>query len=352
MEGIMKVKTVLSMIVCFAVLVGSLFIASGNSNAASPATISLSKTYNWKMTAFFPAGHSENKQLVQFIDTLNKRTNGGVKISLYESTLGSPNDHFDMVKNNAVQLGFLAEGYSVGRMPVGSLLNLPFEFDNMPDMYKTYAEWLKAGYLKEMTDNFKVVFYKPTMFQHFFFRNKKVTKLDDFKGMKVRALSGLQGQAIAALGATGVSMPGGELYMALQTGVIDGTVTGVDNVVDRKFYEVAKYGLRNPVYSGIWIVAINKETWNSLPKELQTLIDEIGQEVQAAEQKRTMDSEKAYWDTVRQKGMEVYTIPPDEIARWKKATAAVDDKYVADWSAKGFPVKEALALMRKIATQK
>jgi TRAP-type transport system periplasmic protein len=352
MEGIMKAKDVLSMVISFTVLVGSLFIASGNSNAASPPIISLSKIYNWKMTAFFPAGHSENKQLVQYIDTLNKRTNGAVKISLYESTLGSPNDHFDMVKNNAVQLGFLAEGYSVGRMPVGSLLNLPFEFDNMPDMYKTYAEWLKAGYLKEMTDNFKVLFYKPTMFQHFFLRNKKVTKLEDFKGMKVRALSGLQGQAIAALGATGVSMPGGELYMALQTGVIDGTVTGVDNVVDRKFYEVAKYGLRNPVYSGIWIVAMNKETWNSLPKELQTLMEEIGQEVQAAEQKRTLDSEKAYWDTVRQKGMDVYTIPPDEIARWKKATSAVDDKYVAEWSAKGYPVKEALALMRKIATQK
>jgi TRAP-type C4-dicarboxylate transport system substrate-binding protein len=348
----MKRKKVLSLVICFSALVGFLFIATGNSYAASPATISLSKTFNWKMTAFFPAGHNENKQLVQFIDILNKRTNGAVKISLYESTLGSPNDHWDMLRNNAVQLAFLAEGYSVGRMPVGSLLNLPFEFTNMSDMYKTYAEWLKAGYLKEMTDNFKVVFYKPTMFQHFFFRNKKVTKLEDFKGLKVRALSGLQGQAITALGATGVSMPGGELYMAMQTGVIDGTVTGVDNVIDRKFYEVAKYGLRTPVYSGIWIVAMNKEVWNSLPKELQVLMEEIGQEIQGAEQKRTLDAEKTYWDTVRQKGMEVYDLPPDEIVRWKKATAAVDDKYVADWSAKGYPVKEALAVMRKIAIQK
>jgi TRAP-type transport system periplasmic protein len=348
----MKVKTTLSMVICLTVLICALFIAPENSNAASPATITLSKTYNWKMTAFFPAGHNENKQLVQFADTLNKRTNGAVKISLYESTLGSPNDHWDMLKNNAVQLAFLAEGYSVGRMPVGSLLNLPFEFENMADMYKAYAEWLKTGYLKEMTDNFKVVFYKPTMFQHFFFRNKKVTKLEEFKGLKVRALSGLQGQAISALGATGVSMPGGELYMALQTGVIDGTVTGVDNVIDRKFFEVAKYGLRTPVYSGIWIVAMNKEVWNSLPKELQTLMEEIGQEIQTAEQKRTLDAEKTYWDNIRQKGMEVYSIPPEEIARWKKATAAVDDKYLADWSARGYPVKEALAMMRKIAGQK
>jgi TRAP-type C4-dicarboxylate transport system substrate-binding protein len=348
----MKAKKTLSMAIYLAILVCFSFVVTGNSGAASPSTISLSKTYNWKMTAWFPAGHNENKQLLQFADTLSKRTNSAVKITKYEGTLGSPNDHWDMLKNNAVQLAFLAEGYSVGRMPVGSLLNLPFEFDNMVDMYKTYAEWLKAGYLKEMTDNFKILFYKPTMFQHFFFHNKKVTKLEEFKGLKVRALSGLQGQAIAALGATGVSMPGGELYMALQTGVIDGTVTGVDNVIDRKFYEVAKYGLRTPVYSGIWIVAMNKEVWNSLPKELQALMEEIGRETQAAEQKRMLDAEKVYWDAVRQKGVEVYSIPPDEVARWKKATAAVDDKYVADWSAKGYPVREALAVMRKIAAQK
>jgi TRAP-type C4-dicarboxylate transport system substrate-binding protein len=348
----MKTKKVSLLIMCLVLFFASISLMITRGECADKPALTLSKTYNWKMTAFFPSGHNENKQLIQFIDTLNKRTNGGAKISIYESTLGSPNDHWDMLKNNAIQLAFLAEGYSVGRMPVGSLLNLPFEFTNMADMYKAYAEWLKAGYLKEMTDNFKVLFYKPTMFQHFFFRNKKVTNLEGLKGLKVRALSGLQGQAIAALGATGVSMPGGELYMAMQTGVIDGTVTGIDNVIDRKFYEVAKYGLQVPVYSGIWIVAMNKETWNSIPKELQALMEEIGQEIQAAEQKRTLEAEKGFWDTARQKGMEIYNISPDEIARWKKATAVVDDKYMADWSAKGYPVKEALEMMRKIQNKK
>ncbi len=309
MEEIMKARKTFSMAICFTVLVCSLFIATVNSNAASPATITLSKAYNWKMTAWFPAGHDDNKQLVQFIDTLNKRTNGGVKVTLYESTLGSPNDHWDMVKNNATQLAFLAEGYSVGRMPVSTMLSLPFEFTNMEDMYKVYAEWMKAGYVKELTDNFKILFYKPTSFQHFFFRNKKVTNLEGFKGMKISVLGALQGQVMTALGATGVSMPGGELYMALSTGVIDGTTTGVNNVIGRKFYEVAKYGLQTPVYAGIWVVAVNKETWNSLPKELQVLMEEIGQEVQAAEMKKTIDAQKGFWEAVRKNGMEIYSIP-------------------------------------------
>jgi TRAP-type C4-dicarboxylate transport system substrate-binding protein len=352
LEEIMKTRKTFSMAICFTVLICSLFIATVNSNAASPATITLSKAYNWKMTAWFPAGHDDNKQLVQFIDTLNKRTNGGVKVTLYESTLGSPNDHWDMVKNNATQLAFLAEGYSVGRMPVSTMFSLPFEFTNMEDMYKVYAEWMKAGYVKELTDNFKILFYKPTSFQHFFFRNKKVTNLEGFKGMKISVLGALQGQVMTALGATGVSMPGGELYMALSTGVIDGTTTGVNNVIGRKFYEVAKYGLQTPVYAGIWVVAVNKETWNSLPKELQVLMEEIGQEVQAAEMKKTIDAQKGFWEAVRKNGMEIYSIPPEEVARLKKATSSEDDKYVAEWSAKGYPVKEALAMMRRITGQK
>jgi TRAP-type transport system periplasmic protein len=350
----MKVIKSVSMAVCLVMLAVLLSVMAGSAEASekSPPIISLSKAYNWKMTAWFPAGHDDNKQLVQFIDVLNKRTNGGVKITLYESTLGSPNDHWDMVKNNATQLAFLAEGYSVGRMPVSTMFSLPFEFTNMEDMYKVYAEWMKAGYLKELTDNFKILFYKPTSFQHFFFRNKKVTTLEGFKGMKISVLGALQGQVMAALGATGVSMPGGELYMALSTGVIDGTTTGVNNVIGRKFYEVAKYGLQTPVYAGIWVVAVNKETWNSLPKELQALMEEIGQEVQATEMKKTIDAQKGFWEAVRKNGMEIYSIPPEEVGRLKKATSSEDDKYVAEWSAKGYPVKEALSMMRRITGQK
>jgi TRAP-type C4-dicarboxylate transport system substrate-binding protein len=331
----------------------SIYVTVEKAHCAEKARVlALSQTYHWKMTAWFPAGHNENRHLIQFIDTMKQRTDGKVNITIYEGTLGAPGDHWDMLKGNATQLAFLAEGYSVGRMPVGTLFNLPFEFTNYEDMYRIYGEWMKAGYLKEMTDNFKVLSFKPTLFQQLFLRNKKVTTLEGLKGLKVRALSGLQGQTIAALGATGVSMSGGETYMGLQTGVIDGTVTGIDNVVDRKFFEVCKYALQMPIYSGIWVVSMNKETWNSLPKELQTLIDEVSEEVGAAEKKRTLEADNAYWEITRKAGVEVYTIGPEEQARWKKATAGVADKYVQDWAAKGYPVREALEMMRKISSKK
>jgi TRAP-type C4-dicarboxylate transport system substrate-binding protein len=350
----MKIKRLLLLMVsiCMVLMFASIALIAEKAVCAEKAPIlALSQTYNWKMTAWFPAGHNENRHLIQFIDKMKQSTDGKVKITIYESTLGAPTDHWDMLKGNVIQFAFLAEGYSIGRMPVGTLYNLPFEFTNYNDMFRIYNEWMKAGYLREMTDNFKILYFKPTSFQQLFLRNKKVTTLEGLKGLKVRALSGLQGQTIAALGAAGVSMSGGETYMGLQTGVIDGTITGIDNVVDRKFYEVCKYALQMPIYSGIWVVSMNKETWNSLPKELQTLIDDVSEEVGAAEKKRTLDADNAYWETTRKAGVEVYTISPEEQARWKKATASVDDKYLQEWAAKGHPVKEALEMMRKMASK-
>jgi TRAP-type transport system periplasmic protein len=232
-------------------------------------------------------------------------------------------------------------------MPVTSLFYLPFELNDMESIGRIYEEWLKAGYLKEVTDHFKVLWLMPTNLQHLFLAKKKVTTAAELKGLKVRSVSGIAGQAITALGATGVSMSGGETYLALQTGVIDGTITGADNVVERKLYEPCKYALYLPMFAGTFAVAMNKETWNNLPKELQTLIDQVSREIREADLRREIDMEKGMWDAIRKAGVTVYTISPEEQARWKKATESADDKYVQEWSAKGYPVKEALAVMRK-----
>jgi len=309
------------------------------------------KTYNWKMTSTFPAGHSTNRHLAEFAKALGERTNGAVKITFYEGTLGAPNDQWDMLKTNAIQFTYVAEAYSVGRMPIGSLFNMPFEVPNVATCHAVANEWLKAGYMKELTDNFKVLYPSPTYPQQMYLRNKKVTTLEDLKGMKVRSVSGIQGQAIIALGATGISTSGGEVYMALQTGVIDCTVTGIDNYMERKFYETTKYAMKFPLYGGSFWPSMNKETWNTLPVDLQKLIEHIAQEISISNLKRLIDEENGLWEAAIKKGVEVYNISPEEQARWKKATASVADKYVQEWEAKGYPAKGSLELMRKVVSK-
>lgn len=346
----MKAKRFLLLMVSLCLVF--VFVSVSFVDDCTEKALAQSKTYEWKMTSTFPARHTLNRNLAEFAKKLGEDTNGAVKITFYESTLGAPTDQWDMVKSNAIQIAYLGEAYSPGRMPIISLFNMPFEIPNMSACQELSNNWLKAGYLKELTDNFKVLYFIPTFLQSPFMRNKKVTSLGDLKGLKLRSVSGIQGQAITALGATGVSMPGGEVYMGLQTGVIDGTITGIDNFIDRKFYEPCKYAMQFPIYGGAFVVAMNKETWNGLPKDLQTLIEKLAQDISNSALKTLVGEEDGFWETARKNKVEVYNISPEEQVRWKNGTAGVADKYVQEWAVKGYPVKEALDMMRKVASRK
>ena len=124
------------------------------------------------------------------------------------------------------------------------------------------------------------------------FSKEQPAKQDDFKGMKIRRGGAVQCQAMTVLGASGVSMPGGEVYMALQTGVIDGAITGIDVANDGKFYEVAKNVLRQNLIFGMFVFLMNKETWSNLPPELQKLIDQTAKDVNTAEMERRYNEDK------------------------------------------------------------
>jgi len=336
--------------VMFFVAVTLVFVVASTIPVISQ-TLNLSKTYTWKLVSPMSAGQNTDIGIVEFAKQLEQRTGGKVKITLYEGTLGSPGDHWDMAKNNAVQFAFTSDMYNTGRMPILSMMGLPMEVPDAKDAWTIANEWLKAGYLKELTDNFKVLFFQSSSPLSMYFRKTKPMKQDDFKGMKIRCGSTVQCQAMTVLGASGVSMPGGEVYMALQTGVVDGTITGIDVAVDRKFYEVAKYVLKQNLIFGMFVFLMNKETWNSLPLELQKLIDQLAKDVNAADMERRYNEDKSLVSTYEKRGGEFYSVSNEEFGKWRQLIRPNSEKYVQDLSAKGHPAKEALALMRKVAAQ-
>jgi TRAP-type transport system periplasmic protein len=333
------------------ILLSSVLLAIVFPTPVGSQTINLSKTYNWKLVSPMAAGQNTDIGIVEFAKQLEQRTAGKVKITLYESTLGAPTDHWDMAKNNAVQFAFTSDMYNTGRMPILSMMGLPMEVPDAKDAWTIANEWLKAGYLKELTDNFKVLWFQSSSPLSMYFRKAKPAKQDDFKGMKIRCGSAVQCQAMTVLGASGVSMPGGEVYMALQTGVIDGTITGIDVAVDRKFYEVAKNVLRQNLIFGMFVFLMNKETWNSLPPELQKLIDQTAKDVNTADMERRYAEDKTLVTTYEKRGGEFYSVSKEEFNKWRQLIQPNSEKYVQDLAAKAHPAKEAFVIMRKVAAQ-
>ncbi len=104
------------------------------------------------MTSAMNAGQDGNVGIVQFNKLLDQRTNGKVKISLYEGTSGAPTDAWDMTKNNAVRFTFtVLICVTWARMPILAMVGLPLEYPSSRAVWIAANEWLKAGYLKELT---------------------------------------------------------------------------------------------------------------------------------------------------------------------------------------------------------
>jgi TRAP-type transport system periplasmic protein len=327
--------------ICLVFLLLSVGLLTATNDCAAQA----SQTYNWKMVLARPSGAIPNIPFIEFANEVQKRSNGRIKITAYEATLGAPGDFWDMVKNNVVQLAVNGEGYSPGRMPLTTVIGLPFEIQGAQLCDSILTKLFSSGKLPELSDNFKVLFFVPTN-PHMMFLKKKVTKMEDFKGLKLAPVPGMGSLLVKALGGSPNIVPGAERYMALQTGMIDGVITMVDDVVDRKFYEVAKYGIKVPLYNGTYVLTMNLEAYNALPNDLKAIMNDAAQKAHDNEMKRNAKYVDECWAKLAKSGMEVYTIEPAELVRWRKAASNIPEEWIANNPK--VPARETLQFVRDI----
>lgn len=309
----------------------------------------LAENYNWKIVSFLRAGKTFNQEIKKFAEIVTKETAGAVEFTIYEGTLGAPTDGWEMTKKNVTQFFYTGNSFNANRLPVMNIVDLPFEFTDPMSVKLVVDAWMKAGYLREVTDHFKVLWIMPTNPLHAFFKKKEITTLEGWRSVKIRTPSGAGAQIINALGGSSISMPGSESYMALSTGVIEGLISSIDSVHDRKLYEVVDYGIKSPPISyGMLMFMMNKDIWNSLPNSIQTAIDNAAELVAAEAIDRTQNGLGPFWDIVSKNLKNVYNISKEEAARWKNATAKVSDEYLQNHSSSEYQVKEAYQLMQKI----
>jgi TRAP-type C4-dicarboxylate transport system substrate-binding protein len=238
---------------------------------------SFSQVIKWKFqdtygAASWPSLHL-NKPL---IDWIHKVTNNRIQITWYApGALASVGETYDALSRGVFDAASLYPGFYTGVMPEGNIeQGLPwgwtdakahalslFQFGLFDIMKKVYAKHnihLLAHYTMGDIYNIGTI--------------KSVSKLDDLKGMKIRAV-GIYGEYVKALGATPVSIPYDEQYMALKLGTIDGFLASAGILISGKLGEVTKYYLLPTTNSIGFVVGVNAKSWNVLPADLKDLLE-------------------------------------------------------------------------------
>ncbi|MFB3925471.1 MAG: TRAP transporter substrate-binding protein [Syntrophales bacterium] len=297
---------------------------------------------------FFPPTHGQNKAGEAWAREVERLTNGRVKITVFSGGTLTPADQtYDSVVKGISDIGMSCFAYTKGRFPVMEAVDLPLGYPNGQVASHVANDFYMKMRPKEL-DNVKVLYihaHGPGLLH----TKKPVATLEDLKGLKIRS-TGLSSKIVQALGGIPVAMPQGETYESLQKGVVDGTFTPMETLKGWKQAEVVKYTTDCPGvgYTTAMFVVMNLKKWNSLPKDVQKIIEEVSARWVDVHGKTWRSDDAAGRDFSLGLGNRIVPLSRGENARWKKAVSPVVSEYVLYAEKKGLPGKKSVSELENL----
>lgn len=307
-----------------------------------PSVFGQAKPIELNYSVFFPAPHIHSVLANEWGQEIAKRTNGRVKVSVFPGGTLTPADKcYDGVEKGISDLGMSVFAYTRGKFPLTEAVDLPIGIKSGLAATKLINEYYKKFNPKEM-DGVKVMFlhaHGPGLLHS----KNAVNKLEDAKGMKIRC-TGLATKIVAALGGTPVAMPMGETYDALSRGVVDASMAPQESLQTWKWGEVVKFTTEDfgASYSTGMFVVMNKDKWNSLPPDIQKVIEKVNEEWIIKSGNGWDQIDKAGREYTLQRGNKIISLSKEEDERWVKAVRPLLEDYVNNMKSKGLPGEEAL----------
>lgn len=301
------------------------------------------KTYEFNYAVFFPSTHLQAQTAEAWAAEIETRTEGRVKFTFYPGgTLTKAPQTYDAVVSGIADVGMSVFAYTRGRFPLLEGLDLPLGYPDGKTATMVANEMVKKYQPEELSDVH--VLYLHAHGPGILASKKEVTTADDFASMKIRA-TGLSAKIVESLDGIPLSMSQGETYEALQKGVVDATLCPIETLKGWKQGEVIDYVIDTTSigYTTSMYVVMNKEKWESLPADIQTIITEVCDEwiVKQGEAWDKSDEEgKAF---VEELGKTFITLPEAEEKALIDAMKPIYDDYVTAVEAAGLPGKEFLA---------
>jgi len=291
---------------------------------------------------FFPAPHKHSVLATEWAKEIEKRTNGRVIITMhYGGTLTPAPQVYDGVMRGLSDVGMSVCGYTRGRFPLTEVVELPLGHRSGWAVTKVINEYLNKFKPKEF-DDVKMMYmhaHDPGLLHS----KKPVNKLEDLKGMKIRAFGAVT-KIVTALGGAPVSMAMGETYEALSRGVVEGSIAPYEALQGWKWGEVVKFTVEAPAmyYSSAFFIAMNKDKWNALPPDIQKIIEQVNVEWVEKHGKAWDEIGKAGKDFTIKLGNQIVKVSADENRKWERALKPLYDEYVKSMKDKGLPGDEVL----------
>ena len=305
---------------------GYLWLAAGIANA-EPVPLNLA-TFGPPQSYFYV------EVLIPWMQAVNRDAQGAVDIKYVGGgVLGNAGNMYDSVLNGAADIGWALPGVMPGKFVKTSVVELPFGYDTgeigSVALWRIFAKGLIAGDYNEVK-LFGLTAWPGADIQ---MKSKKIERIEDLKGLKIRATGRWQAATVTAFGGTPVSIPVDELYQSLDRGVIDGLWASL--VLTREFRvdEIARYFLEAPLNGGSGMLIMKRERFDKLPDAAKAAFEKHSGEALSRALGRSNDSEMRRVEALladRAKQGKIdppYRLSAAESERWRKTAEPVAEAW-------------------------
>lgn len=281
-----------------------------------------------KWGSVHPETQIVTQMMMRAIDEINEKAEG-IHITGYpNSALGGSKDMVEGIQEG--MLDMLTDGCAqfVEWIPKAGQIEAPYLWQSVEHMQKA----LNGEYKDTLNELFSAVNVR--ILGHFYYGtrqltvNKPVNTLEDLKGMKIRVpQTDMYVKMVESWGAAATPMNLNELYLALQTGTVDGQENPLPTFDSYKFYEVVKYVIMTNHIICPNTVFISNDAWESMSEHDQQVVQEAVDSAMAWQDEEIIKSEQELVETLKEHGVEF--IEPDDTIR--EATIPAIKPLVEDW---------------------
>jgi TRAP-type C4-dicarboxylate transport system substrate-binding protein len=320
--------------------------------AALPANAAEKVTWNW---ALYGPPRAVTVCMEHLAKMAKEKSDGNFVINIkYNEQLGDAKDMLDGLKVDAFQGAMTAYSYAPAKTPIQSVLDMPFlpvpdlvTQEKMQDAFQTWkpaadelARWNAMHFMTILLPQYE-----------FMGTGKPPRDLEDWKGMRVRALGGL-GDAMKMLGAVPTSVSAPETYTGLERGTFQAaSFPFAYSFTAYKLHEVSKWytlGMQLGIVHNS--LNLSQTAWKALPAEYKKILEDAKPEAYRLQREAYDEADRKAFPMFEKRKLEVIKVTPEMREKLiKTAGQPVWDRWVADTEKQGLPGKEALELVLSLA---
>lgn len=273
-----------------------------------------------------PQTHPVHKGILTFQESLEKKSSGQLVLKIFpDGMLGSEREALELLQIGSVAATKVSAATLSNFVPEYHVLGIPYLFRSKEHQYEVLEGPIGKSILQKGEKFWlRGLCYYDAGSRSFYTSKKAIRTPDDLKGLKIRVMNNQMSiNMVNAMGGSATPMAYGELYTAIQQGVVDGAENNPPSFVSSNHHEVSKYYTLDQHSSIPDVLIIGTKFWDNLSEQERVWVQEAADESSQAEKKFWNDSVEESMKVAREFGVEI--IIPEKSLFAEKTKSVLED---------------------------